>query len=175
MATKKGSGQTYAYSGNVALYVGKLERTTKRFGASDLKWGVGSDEAWVEFRLKGQLYRFDHSMQKAAARGIKLKRGTDAFAQLVLALEDLARLAERGIYELQTWLSGMKALPPVAQVPSFLQYLRFEEIPASLDDVKDRYRTLALDMHPDKGGNPEDWHKLADAMEQATRYYTTTR
>lgn len=171
MPTQKGRTQTY--SGNVTMYEAKMERIAERFGATDLNWGLGREEAWVEFRLKGQIYRFDHSMQKAAVRGIKLKRGTDAFAQLVLALEDLARLAERGIYELQTWLSGMKALPSTVQIPSFLQFLRFEEIPAGVEDVKDRYRTLALTMHPDAGGDAEDWHRLQQSMEQATRYYAT--
>lgn len=173
MVRRKEEEPAPLYKGDMAFFEGKLERVMDRFGATDLNYGVGRSEAWVEFRLKGQLYRFDHSIEKAAARGIKLKKGTDAFAQLVLALEDLARLAERGIYELQTWLSGMKALPATVQVPSFLQFLRFEEIPASVEDVKDRYRTLALTMHPDAGGDPEDWHKLQNSMEQATRYFAT--
>ena len=48
---------------------------------------------------------------------IKMAYGSDCFAQIVLSLEDLARMAERGIYELQTWLSGMQYLPPPVVVP----------------------------------------------------------
>ena len=168
----KSQGRTQSYSGNIGLYERKLDRVMERFGATDLNYDYGRQEAWVEFRLKGQLYRFDHSIEKAAAHGIKLARGTDAFAQIVLSLEDLARMAERGIYELQTWLAGMKALPIVAQVPTSLQFLGFAEIPASVEDVRARYKTLALTMHPDQGGSEEDWHRLQEAAEQATRFMT---
>ena len=33
------------------------------------------------------------------------------FAQLVKTLEDIARMVERGIYDLSTWIEGMKTLP----------------------------------------------------------------
>ena len=84
----------------------KLERVIERMGATDYNYNWDRHGAWVEFRLKGQLYRFDHSVEKAQARGFKLTYGSDVFAQLVIALEDLARIAERGIYEIRTWLGG---------------------------------------------------------------------
>lgn len=171
MATRRKDSEEPLYKGDLSSFEGKMERVAKRFNATDLNYGVGRAEAWVEFRLKGQLYRFDHSAEKAAAHGIKLTRGTDAFAQIVISLEELARMAERGIYELQTWLAGMKALPAASSVPQCLKYMRFDTIPPTLDEVKARYRTLALTMHPDAGGSNEDWLRLQSSMEQATRYY----
>lgn len=39
---------------------------------------------------------------------------------------------------------------------------RFLDLPSSCSngDINTRYRTLALESHPDKGGNAEDFHKL---------------
>lgn len=126
---------------------------------------------WVEFRYRGELYRFDHSIEKAQARGVELMYGTDAFAQVVLALEDLARMVERGIYDLSTWVVGMKYLPPPVEVPSFFRFLGYEQIPAGPEDVKERYRQLAKTMHPDAGGTEEDFVRLTTATEQAMKYY----
>ncbi len=36
---------------------------------------------------------------------------------------------------------------------------------ASIDEVKKIYRSLALRVHPDKGGNPERWNDIRDAYE----------
>jgi DnaJ-class molecular chaperone len=86
-------------------------------------------------------------------------------------LEDLARIAERGIYDLQAWVEGMKYLPPVVEIPSFFKLLGFTSIPADAAEVKDRYRTLAKQMHPDTGGNVEDFIQLQKAAEQALKYF----
>lgn len=156
--------------GSADSYERKLERVIERLGADSPDYNWDRHGCWVQFRLKGELYRFDHSKERAAARGIKLAYGSDAFAQVVLTLEDLARMAERGIYEPQTWLAGMKYLPPPIEVPSFLQFLGFTQIPASSHDVTERYRTLSKQMHPDTGGNPEDFKRLTQAADLATKY-----
>lgn len=153
-------------------YERKLQKVMERLGIGEKNYNYNWDRhgCFVEFRYKEELYRFDHSIEKARARGIDLKYGSDAFAQVVLALEDLARMVERGIYELQTWISGMKFLPPPIEVPSFIRFLGFEEIPASVEDVKERYRQLCKQMHPDAGGTAEDFWMLQDAMERALKY-----
>jgi hypothetical protein len=151
-------------------YEKKLERVMERLDIKDFNYNYDRFGSWVEFRYKGELYRFDHSIEKAKARGVNLKYGSDAFAQIVLALEDLARMVERGIYDLQTWVSGMKFLPPVIEVPAFLKTLGFESIPASIEDVKTRYRNLAKQLHPDAGGNSDDFIKLDKACEDSIKY-----
>ena len=153
------------------FYERKLKQVMERLGVDEYDWNWDRHGCWVQFRLKSELYRFEHSLQKAQAKGVKLSYGSDAFAQVVLALEDLARMVERGIYELQTWVAGMKYLPPVIEVPGFFRYLGFTDIPASPDDVRERYRTLAKQMHPDVGGNEEDFKKLQIAVEQGIKYF----
>lgn len=152
------------------FYEAKLARVMERFGASEYNYNWDRHMAWVEFRLKGQLYRFDHSIDKARARGFKLTYGSDVFAQLVKALEDLARMTERGIYELQTWLVGMKFLPPAKSIPECFKALGFENIPEDAEEIKARYRTLAKQMHPDAGGSAEDFDALQQATEAALKY-----
>ncbi|NLT96728.1 MAG: J domain-containing protein [Christensenellaceae bacterium] len=163
MATKK------QYAGP-ELYEKKLARVMERMGATWYNYDWTRHMAYVEFRLKGQLYRFDHSVEKAQARGFDLTYGSDVFAQLVISLEDLARMAERGIYELTTWLEGMKFLPPPVVVPEFFRVLGFESIPASVDDIKARFKSLAKQAHPDGGGSNSAFIALQEATKQAIEY-----
>lgn len=157
--------------GSPDQYEAKLDRVMERLGVESYNYNWDRWGCWVEFRYKGDLYRFDHSVEKAKARGVNLVYGSDSFAQVVLALEDLARMVERGIYELSTWVAGMKYLPPAIEVPSFFKYLGFTDIPAGPEEVNARYRSLAKQMHPDVGGNQDDFKELKKASEQALRYF----
>lgn len=152
-------------------YERKLQLVMERMGTAEYNYDFSRHGAWVEFRLKGQLYRFDHTREKAAALGIKLNYGSDCFAQIVLSLEDLARIAERGIYELQIWLSGMKYLPTPENVPDCMRELGFEEIPASVEDVKARFKLLAKKSAPGRGRNGRTVHSLATGGERGNKVY----
>lgn len=152
-------------------YERKLERVMERIEVKEFTYNFDRFGCWVEFRYRNDLYRFEHSIEKAKAKGINLRYGSDAFAQVVLALEDLARMVERGIYELGTWVAGMKFLLPPVEIPSFIKYLGFEQIPEGPEDIKERYRQLAKVMHPDVGGVEEDFIKLKDASEKAIKYF----
>lgn len=162
MATKK------QYAGPDA-YEAKLERVMERFGVDEYNYNWDRHMAWVEFRLKGQLYRFDHSVEKAKARGFALTYGSDVFAQLVISLEDLARMAERGIYEIQTWLAGMKYLPPPVILPDCFKVLGYTEKPTDAEGVKARFKTLAKKAHPDGGGSHESFIRLQAAADEAIK------
>ena len=157
--------------GPADTYERKLARVMERLEVEDYNWNWDRHGCWIEFRLKGELYRFDHTVEKARNRGIDLRYGSDSFAQVVLALEDLARMVERGIYELSTWVAGMKYLPPPVEIPSFFQFLGFQDIPTGPDEVKARYKNLAKTMHPDQGGEEADFLKLKDASERAMSYF----
>ena len=75
--------------GAAEIYEAKLERVMERLGVESFNFNWDRWSCFVEFRYKGELYRFDHSVEKAKARGIDIRYGSDAFAQVVLALEDL--------------------------------------------------------------------------------------
>lgn len=158
--------------GAADYYKRKLERVMERLGIEKYNYNFDRHGCWVEFYYKNELYRFDHSVEKARTKGIELIYGSDAFAQVVLALEDLTRMVERGIYDLSTWVAGMKYLPPAAvEVPSFMQFLGFKQIPSGPEEVKKRYRQLAKQIHPDVGGTQEDFEKLQRAAEQSLKYF----
>jgi hypothetical protein len=106
---KSGNSKQYAAG---ELYEKKLTKVMERLGVITFNYNWDRFGCFIEFRYKNDLYRFDHTIEKARARGIDIKYGSDVFAQVVLALEDLARMVERGIYDLSTWVSGMKYLPP---------------------------------------------------------------
>ncbi|MDT9723795.1 J domain-containing protein [Xylanibacillus composti] len=143
----------------------------ERFGAQEWNFDWSRRGGWVEFRIDGQLYRFDHSVDKANANGQKIQYGSDAFAQLVLALEDLARLAERGIYKLQTWIEGMRYLPPPIELPECFRDMGFSSLPADVAAINDRYRALAKRNHPDVVKDDGTAFKnLQRAAEEARRY-----
>lgn len=152
-------------------YEKKLKSVMERFGAEWFNYDWGRHGGWIEFRIDGELYRFEHSVEKGKAHGQKLVYGSDAFAQLVLALEDLARLAERGIYNLKRWIEGMKYLPPPVVIPQCFLTLGFQSIPADVTEVHERYKTLSKQLHPDMpGGNEEAFKAMKQATEDAKRY-----
>ena len=93
------------YSGD---YEAKLARVMERLGAESYNYDWTRAACFIEFIYHGQLYRFEHSVEKAKTHGQNIVHVSDLFAQLVMTLEDIARMTERGIYELQSWIEGMK-------------------------------------------------------------------
>ena len=168
MPTKKYGEQDF-YERKLKRVMARLEIPAEKFD-----WSISRSAAYVEFHYKGSLYRFEDSFQNAEKHGVTLTRGSDCFARLVLALEDLARLVENGIYDLQTWVVGLKFIPQnvtVPVVPSFFKYLGFDMIPASVEDVEKQYKKMAKVCHPDAGGDAESFQELVNAKRQALAYF----
>ena len=155
--------------GDVSTYEGKLENVMKRLGAEEYNFDWSRTACWVEFRYKGQLYRFEHSVENAKMHGQHIVYGSDVFAQVVLALEDLARMTERGIYELQTWIIGMKALPRPADLPMCFTILQFDSLP-TVEEVEARYKQLCKAAHPDAGGSPDMFQRITEARDAAVQH-----
>lgn len=147
-------------------YESKLEKVMQRFGADKYDYNWDRFSCWVEFWYKGQLYRFEHSIENANAHGSNVKYGSDVFAQVVLTLEDIARMTERGIYELQTWVAGLKALPKPKNIADCFKLLGFSNTP-TLTELKARYRQIIKSAHPDAGGTQEYFIAIQNAYEQA--------
>jgi hypothetical protein len=153
-------------------YEKKLERVMERLNIKEFDWNWDRFGGWVKFSYKGTWYIFEHTVQKSREAGENLTFGSDAFAQIILTLEDLARAAERKIYDFSDFLKSekFKLLPPAVEIPSFLRYMGFIEIPKSEDEVKQKYREMSKLMHPDAGGCPEDFQKLNEACDKALAY-----
>lgn len=134
-------------------YEAKLEKVMGRLGVEQYDYNWTRFECWVSFKYKGALYRFSHSIENAKAHGSNVKYGSDVFAQVVLSLEDLARMVERGIYDLSTWVAGMKYLPAGEPLEPCFSGLGFIQRPSTEEEVKAQYRRMAKGMHPDGGGD----------------------
>ncbi len=162
--------QTKHYADSIT-YENKLKKVMERLGVEKFNYDWNRHECWIEFYYNDGFYRFEHSVEKSKGTKLMLQYGSDAFAQLVLALEDLARLVERGIYELQTWVSGLKALPAAPVLPAWAITMNLDSLPKDINEAKVVYLKLAKDLHPDKGGSHEDFISLQKAMKQAEEFY----
>lgn len=143
-----------------AAYEAKLEKVMGRLGVKEYDYDWSRFECWVSFVYKGQHYRFSHSVDNAKAHGVNIRYGSDVFAQVVLSIEDLARMVERGIYDLSTWVSGMKYLPAAKPLETCFAVLGFIERPASSEEVRAQYKRMAKALHPDAGGDPDAFANL---------------
>ena len=157
-----------------AAYEAKLEKVMARLGVEQYDYDWSRFECWVSFVYKGQPYRFSHSVENAKAHGVNIQYGSDVFAQVVLSLEDLARMVERGIYDLSTWVAGMKYLPAPESVEPCFAALGFLDRPENAEAVKAQYRRMAKAMHPDVGGDgtafqvmTENYRRCLDLMGEA--------
>jgi len=158
-----------------ATYEAKLEKVMARLGVEQYDYDWSRFECWVSFVYKGQAYRFSHSVENAKAHGVNIRYGSDVFAQVVLSLEDLARMVERGIYDLSTWAAGMKYLPAAKPLEPCFAGLGFIERPKTAEEVKAQYKRMAKGMHPDAGGDEaafvalgENYRKCLEMMEGGT-------
>ena len=148
-------------------YEQKLARVMERLGVKEYRYDWSRTDTYIEFFYKGNLYRFEHSLKKAQEHGQKIQYVSDLFAQLVMSLEDLARLSERGIYELQSWIEGMKALPAAATVPACFASLGLDHVPASEDEVDKAFKRMAKLAHPDvPGGSNEAFVALKESYSE---------
>lgn len=153
---------------DAATYESKLERVMERLGVNKFDYNWDRYSCYVEFWYEGQLYRFNHSVENAQKNGVNVKYGSDVFAQVVLTLEDLARMTERGIYKLSTWVAGLKALPSSKAIPECFRLLGFNNIP-SIQELKSRYRTIVKTTHPDVGGDSDYFISVQSAYEEAEK------
>lgn len=141
------------------IYEKKLEKVMARLGADSYSYDWSRYDCWVEFAYKGQRYRFSHSLENAEKHGINIRFVSDLFAQVVLTLEDISRMIERGIYDLNSGVIGMECLPAPTTLDACFQALNFKEMPTA-EEVKKRYKDLCKMLHPDNGGDGEVFNQL---------------
>jgi hypothetical protein len=153
-------------------YEKKLARVMERLGVTKFDWNCDRHDCWVTFSYKGETYRFDHSVENAKKHDQQIRFGSDAFAQVVLTLEDLARMAERGIYDLQIFVAGLKLLPAPVELPECFRILQFDRIPSGPEEIKARFLELAKQTHPDAGGDAVEFKKIHRAYEEAVALLT---
>lgn len=96
---------------------------------------------------------------------------TDLFAQIVLALEGLARAIENGIFTLDMLMAGVPALSAAADIPDCFKAMGFERLPEDADSVKAKYRELAKSAHPDAGGDEDAFLALQSNLNKCLTWF----
>ncbi|MCL5117032.1 MAG: J domain-containing protein [Firmicutes bacterium] len=157
------------YSGSWDDYARKLERVMERWGVETGQWDWDHNRrgAWVTMLYRGRHYQFQQTVDQAEAKGLKISYGIDCFAQVVLGLESLAHLAERGIFDLATLIMGYEALPEARPLPECLVVLGFDAMPSTVEEVKARFRQLVKTAHPDQGGDSQQFLRIHEAASEA--------
>lgn len=150
---------------SIEYYVDKLNKVMSRLHVINYEYNWDKDSAYIKFTYKGEFYKFDH---KATPEN-KLIYGTDCLAQLVLTLEDLARMSERDIYDFSVWISGMKYLPEKTLLPQCFQNLGFKYDYPSKEELDKAYKELLKIVHPDNGGNSESFISLKQSYEECLK------
>lgn len=143
-------------------YIDKLSKVMERLKISDYDYNWDKCSAFIKFTYKNEFYKFDHSISDEN----KLKFGTDCFAQLVLTLEDLARMSERNIYDFSVWISGMKCLPEKKLLPQCFINLGFKYDYPTKDELDQAYKKLLKIVHPDNGGDNKSFIILRESYEE---------
>ena len=146
-------------------YIDKLNKVMSRLHVTDYEYNWDKDSAYIKFTYKGEFYKFDH---KATPEN-KLTYGTDCLAQLVLTLEDLARMSERNIYDFSVWISGMEYLPEKKLLPECFQNLGFKYEYPSKSELEKAYKELLKVVHPDNGGNNNSFIMLKQSYEECLK------
>ena len=77
---------------------------------------------------------------------------------------------------LQRAFSGFAALPATGSLPSWATMLGFSTVGGlTIEDIETAYRSCAMNLHPDRGGNHDEMVRLNQAREDAKRAVMAAR
>ena len=151
----------------------KLKLAMERLDVKDFDYGNASSRddasAWVSFKYKGTTYKFEYSRSKALYYGKTVGKNADILIAIILAIGDLARIAERGIFDFGQLIQGFKSLEYI-EVPKWASFMGFNTRPMNFAMVKDRFNDLVKGaMNPNT--NADDYRQLQDYMKIAKQYF----
>ena len=86
----------------------RVKNVMTRLKIEDFHYNWDRNSCFIEFNYQEQSYRMEHSALKANEKGVYyVKNGLDCLMELVLTLEDLCKIIERGTYTLEYWVASM--------------------------------------------------------------------
>ena len=167
------ANQVIHYSSDQKTIIRKLERFLERLGGSNLDYDFNSSRtdysAWVSFQYKDQRYRFELTNARLNYFRMTVNSSKDILGMLAFGISDLARLAERGIFDFGRLVESYKSLEFI-EVPSWASFMRFDSRPRNMAEVEARYKELVKGaMRPET--NREDFEKLQQAYDLAKQYF----
>ena len=164
---------TLSFKTDTSSAMKKLENAVKRLGAIDFDHGTSTGRndasAYVKFSYKGNVYRFEYSRSRAQYFGISIPQQKDILIVLVNGIVDLARLAERGVFDFGQLIQGFRALEFI-EVPKWAVFMGFNTRPLNFQQVREKFNSLVKGaMNPET--NPDDYRQLQDYMKIARQYF----
>lgn len=165
--------KTIAYKTSFQEALKKLRKALDKIEATgityELSQNMHNPNAWVTFTYKGQRYKFDYSQMKANYYHLRIPDPKDVFVLLVYAVEDLIRVADRGVFDFGRVIANFKALEFI-EIPEWAIFMGFNTRPRNMLEVREKYNFLVKNsMNPNT--NKEDFQKLQQAMEIAKQYF----
>lgn len=164
------------YSTSTAAAMKKLGNAISRLGATDFDYGVSQSKddasAYVSFKYKTNTYRFEYSKARAAYFGVDIPQQKDVLIVLVNGIVDLARLADRGVFDFGQLIQGFKALEFI-ELPKWAVFMGFNTRPVNFQQVKERFNALVKGaMNPNT--NRDDYQNLQESLKMAKQYFGVT-
>ncbi len=101
-------------------------------------------------------------LQGPAPNPENLPRAPDPLAEYYLDLENLSRTTREDVEEMLRWF--WRRYRAQGHEQEALEVLGLSS-GATAGEVRRRYRTLVLRHHPDRGGDPETFRQVVEAME----------
>ena len=99
-------------------------------------------------------------------------RVADNIAAIAAHIEATRKIDRYGVASVTEMFAGFMALPAPGQRRPWWAVLGFDRVPGR-DAAEERYRELAKQHHPDRGGDAEAFKQLVEAMRQAREELTS--
>ncbi len=111
--------------------------------------------------------REDRQMVMAHDRWWSPEANINALALAIAGMRQMER--HGGATMLERAFAGFEALPAPTEEPYWMDVLDVNYSGVTLDEAKQNYRRMAMEVHPDNGGTTEEMTRLNTAMETAQR------
>ncbi|TDL32679.1 hypothetical protein E2R51_08335 [Jeotgalibacillus sp. S-D1] len=119
----------------------KLTIVMKQLKIDYFNFNWDRNSCYIEFNYHDSSYKLMHSIEKARKRGVVLRNGLECLIELTSSLEDLCVIIDRGTYNFETWIAGMKQSTPLqesapSQEATFQEATAFQEAAASQEEIQ---------------------------------------
>lgn len=101
------------------VYERRLIKVMRELKVENYHFNWDRTSCLIEFHYLDDFYRLEHSIEGAKRNGLFLGNGLDCLMGLTQSLEDLCAIINRGTYNFETWIEGMKQSPSGQNMPEF--------------------------------------------------------
>ncbi|ASK61560.1 hypothetical protein CFK37_04910 [Virgibacillus phasianinus] len=108
-----------------SVYEKKLMKVMKELKIENYHFNWDRTSCFIEFQYLEKSYKLEHSIEKAKRKGLILRNGLDCLMELTQSLEDLCGIINRGTYNFDAWIAGMKQSSSEQEMPEFEEEFQF--------------------------------------------------